>query len=92
MGQAPLAATIYELQRLRCNACGQVFTAQEPEGVGPEKYDETAAAMIAQLKYGSGVPFNRLERMEELMGIPLPAATQWEVVAEAAELIETGAP
>jgi transposase len=88
VGQAPLAATIYELQRLRCNACGQIFTAQEPEGVGPEKYDETAAAMIAQLKYGSGVPFNRLERMEELMGIPLPAATQWEVVAEAAELIK----
>ena len=88
VGQAPLAATIYELQRLRCNACGQVFTAQEPEGVGPEKYDETAAAMIAQLKYGSGVPFNRLERMEELMGIPLPAATQWEVVADGAELIK----
>jgi transposase len=88
VGQAPLAATIYELQRLRCNACGQIFTAQEPEGVGPEKYDETAAAMIAQLKYGSGVPFNRLERMEGLMGIPLPAATQWEVVADAAELIK----
>jgi len=35
-------------------ACGQVFTAQEPEGVGPDKYDETAAAMIAQLKYGAG--------------------------------------
>jgi ribosomal protein L15 len=88
VGQAPLAATIYELQRLRCNACGQVFTAQEPAGVGPEKYDETAAAMIAQLKYGSGVPFNRLERMEELLGIPLPAATQWEVVADAAELMK----
>ncbi len=88
VGQAPLAATIYELQRLRCNACGQVFTAEEPEGVAPQKYDETAAAMIAQLKYGSGMPFNRLERMEELMGIPLPAATQWEVVADAAELIK----
>jgi transposase len=54
VGQAPLAATVYELERLRCNACGQIFTAQEPEGIGPEKYDETAAAMIAQMKYGSG--------------------------------------
>jgi hypothetical protein len=35
-----------------------VFTAQEPEEVGPEKYDETAAAMIAQLKYGSGTAFS----------------------------------
>ena len=54
VGQAPLAATVYSLERLRCGACGQMFTAPEPEGVGPEKYDETAAAMIAQLKYGSG--------------------------------------
>ena len=88
VGQAPLAATVYELERLRCNGCGQVFTALEPEGTGPEKYDETAAAMIAQLKYGSGVPFNRLEQLEGLLGIPLPAATQWEIVEEAAELIK----
>src|SRR6267378_2197597 len=88
VGQAPLAATIYSLERLRCGACGQMFTAQEPEGVGPEKYDETAAAMIAQLKYGSGTPFHRLERLEALLGIPLPAATQWEIVEEAAELIQ----
>ena len=88
VGQAPLAATVYSLERLRCGACGQVFTAQEPEGVGPEKYDETAAAMIAQLKYGSGIPFYRLEQLEAQLGIPLPAATQWEIVEEAAELIK----
>ena len=80
VGQAPLAATVYELERLRCNACGRVFTAQEPEEAGPEKYDETAAAMIAQLKYGSGVPFYRLEQMEELPGIyrcPRPRSGKW---------------
>ncbi len=88
VGQAPLAATVYSLERLRCGACGQVFTAQEPEGVGPEKYDETAAAMIAQLKYGSATPFYRLEQLEAQLGIPLPAATQWEIVEEAAELIK----
>jgi transposase len=88
VGQAPLAATVYSLERLRCGACGQVFTAQAPEGLGPEKYDETAAAMIAQLKYGSGIPFYRLEQLEGLLGIPLPAATQWEIVEEAAELLK----
>jgi transposase len=56
--------------------------------VGPEKYDETAAAMIAQLKYGSGIPFYRLERLEEQLGIPLPATTQWEIVEEEAEVIK----
>ena len=88
VGQAPLAATVYSLERLRCGACGQVFTAEEPEGVGPDKYDETAAAMTAQLKYGSGIPFYRLERLEDQLGIPLPAATQWEIVEEAAEVIK----
>ena len=88
VGQAPLAATVYSLERLRCNGCGQIFTAQEPEGIGPEKYDETAGAMIAQLKYGSGTPFYRLAQLERQLGIPLPAATQWEIVEEVAELIK----
>jgi transposase len=88
VGQAPLAATVYELDRLRCNLCGEVFTAQEPEGIGTEKYDETTAAMIALLKYGSGMPFYRLEKLEHLLGIPLPASTQWEIVEEAAEVIK----
>jgi hypothetical protein len=63
---------------------GQVFTAEEPEGIGSDKYDATATAMIAQLKYGTGVPFTRLERMEAQVGIPLPAATQWELVEQGA--------
>ena len=78
VGQAPLAATVYELERLRCNLCGEVFEAAAPAGVGQEKYDETAAAMIGLLKYGSGVPWDRLERLEASLGIPLPASTQCE--------------
>jgi transposase len=87
-GQAPLAATVYSLERLRCGACGQVFTAQEPEGVGANKYDESAAAIISQLKYGSGTPFHRLEQLEKQLGIPLPAATQWEIVEQVAHRIK----
>lgn len=83
-GMAPLLATIYELERLRCNACGEVFTAQAPDGVGSEKYDETASSMIALLKYGSGLPWNRLERLQQGLGIPMPASTQWEIVRDAA--------
>jgi transposase len=42
-GQAPLTATVLELQKLRCNLCGEVFTAEPPAGVGTKKYDEAAA-------------------------------------------------
>lgn len=88
VGQAPVGATVCELEKLRCNLCGEVFTAQEPEGVGPEKYDATSAAMIAVLKYGSGFPFYRLAGLQQSLGIPLPASTQWEIVAEEATTIQ----
>ncbi len=68
----------------RRNLCGDVFEAEAPEGVGEKKYDETAAAMVALLRYGSGVPFYRLEGLEASLGIPLPSSTQWEIVAETA--------
>ena len=87
VGQAPIAATVYELERLRCNLCGEIFEAEAPASVGEKKYDETAAAMIALLKYGSGVPFYRLEGLEASLGIPLPASTQWEIVEEIAAVI-----
>ena len=83
-GQAPIAATVYELEKLRCHLCGKVFTAAAPEGAGEKKYDESAAAMIAVLRYGSGFPWNRLEGLEENLGIPLPAATQCQIMAETA--------
>ena len=33
-GQAPLTATIYQLQKLRCHLCGEVFTAAAPAEAG----------------------------------------------------------
>jgi transposase len=87
-GQAPLGATVYELQKLRCHLCGEIFTAQAPPGVGEDKYDAESASMIALLKYGSGLPFNRLERLQGSLGLPLPAATQWDIVKHAGGRIE----
>ena len=88
VGQAPLAVTVYELEKLRCNLCGEVYTAEAPEDVGTEKYDASAASMIALPKYGTGFPFHRLEGLQKDMEIPLPASTQWEIVAETAQWIE----
>jgi transposase len=87
-GQAPLGATVYELQKLRCHLCGEIFTAEAPPGVGPDKYDAESASMIALLKYGSGLPFNRLERLQGSLGLPLPAATQWDIVNHSGGRIE----
>lgn len=87
VGQAPLQATVYRLQKLRCHVCGTAFTAPAPEGIGDQKYDHTAASMIGLLKYGSGLPFNRLDRLQGNLQIPLPASTQWDIVQAAAETL-----
>jgi transposase len=83
-GQPPLAAKIYELQKLRCHLCGEVFTAPAPAEAGTRKYATTAGSMIGLLKYGSGLPFNRLEGLQGYLEIPLPASTQWDIVQAAA--------
>jgi transposase len=85
IGRAPLEATVFEMERLRCNACGQIFTAEQPQAAGTDKYDATAVAMIALLKYGTGTPFNRLEKLQHQLGMPLPATTQWDLTEAAAQ-------
>ena len=82
-----MSATIWECERLRCGGCGKVFTATAPEEVGDKKYDETATAMIGLLKYGCGMPFYRLEKLQASLGIPLPSSNQWELVAAAEPLL-----
>ena len=87
IGQAPLQATAYCLQRLRCNLCGKVFTASPPDEMGQQKYDHTVASMIGLLKYGSGLPFNRVQRLQGSFKIPLAASTQWGIIKAAALLM-----
>jgi hypothetical protein len=88
VGQAPVQAKVYELEKFRCHLCGKIFTAPAPEEAGSEKYDATTGAIIGLLKYGSGLPFNRLERLQGGFGVPLPASTQWDLIAEVTGRIE----
>lgn len=88
-GMAPIQAKVYKMEVLRCNLCGQTFTAPAPEGVGDKKYDETVVGMLAVLKYGSGMPRNRLAGLQGRLGIPLPQPTQWELLQKAANSLKT---
>jgi len=79
-GQAPLVALCWDCQRLRCSACGLIYTARAPEEALGNKYDEKAVAMMALLRYGFGVPSHRLERLQGDLKTPVPTSTQWEAV------------
>lgn len=85
---APIQAILYLLEKFRCNLCGEIFTADKPPEASEKKYDESVGAMIALSRYGFGVPFNRLARLQAGCGIPLAASTQWEIVSEDADTLK----
>jgi rubredoxin len=72
VGRPPIGASKYELEKFRCNLCGEVFQADLPEEAGQNKYDETVGAVIGVMKYGGGFPFNRIEQLQASAGIPMP--------------------
>ena len=88
MGTAPVAAAVYERETLRCNACGEVYTAPPPAGVGLRKYDETVPAMAALFRFGTGLPYFRFAHFQETLGVPLPASTMNGLVMKAAYLLD----
>jgi transposase len=86
VGQAPLTATVYRLQCLRCRLCDAIFTAPAPEAVAATpKYDASCASMISLLRYGFGMPFYRLQELQASLHVPLPDATQWDIVEQAVD-------
>lgn len=87
VAHAPLEATVYRTQKLRCSLCGKLFTADLPQDAGTQKYDPTVGSMIGLLKYGSGLPFNRLQRLQDSLGMRLPASTQWSIVRDSAQTV-----
>jgi len=81
-GHALLSALRYELQKLRCSACGQIFTATLPDEAGEEKYRARARAVFALSRYSRGLPFYRLQGYQAMLGVPVPDATQWDQIAK----------
>lgn len=81
-GHALLSAVRYELHKLRCSACGQIFTAPLPPEAGREKYSARARAVLAIGRYYLGLPFYRVQDYQTMLGVPVPDATQWDLIEQ----------
>ena len=86
--QPLLVATHFELEKLRCNSCGQLFTAPTPPEAGTSKYAPEVGPTLGYLRFGNGIPHYRLQRMQTEQGVRLPASTQWELMAQSATSME----
>jgi transposase len=81
-GSAPVTAEKYRIEKLRCDTCGLILKGKLPEQAGEEKYQASAKVSVVMMKYGSGLPFYRLEKQQAYQQIPLPAGTQWGLVED----------
>nr|WP_256867966.1 transposase [Candidatus Entotheonella palauensis] len=92
-GHALLSAIRYEVEKLRCSACGERFSAPLPPEVmsgvgltsGDDNYHPSARSALALSRYFLSVPFYRLEAYPAMMGVPVPDATQWDQVERVAD-------
>lgn len=82
VGQSFAKANKYILNTVRCGLCDKGFSAQLPEGVCAEKYDPVFKAELCVHKYFLGVPNNRLESYQRLVGVPLPDSTQFDKIED----------
>ena len=55
VGQPLLSALCWDCQRLRCTACGDVYTACAPKEAQGPKFDESAVSILALCRYGLGL-------------------------------------
>jgi transposase len=84
-GHALLSAVRYVLEKFRCSACGQVFTASAPAEAGADKYSARARAVLVLGRYYLGVPLYRLEGYQAMVGVPVADATQWDQIERVAD-------
>lgn len=83
-GNPPVSALIYHVNRLFCAKCDTVFEPPLPEDARKPKYDASVKALLGMFRYGYGVPFFRLEKIQGCFGVPLPDSTQFSLSEELA--------
>ena len=81
-GQNLAAIHKYWIEKLRCSLCGHFISAKIPALIGNEKYDAAFKAALALQKYYVAVPFKRQAYFQSILGTPLPASTQWQLIEE----------
>jgi len=79
-GHSPFSAVLHLSERIRCNACGQLFTAPLADeiladGSNNQKYGYSARSLMALSKYFSGAPFYRQESLQDILGFSITAST-----------------
>ena len=87
-GSLSLRVCLYILPRRRL-ASGELQTTALPPEVGPlyGKADAEAAAHLVLAHYKMGATLYGMEKLQAAVGIPLSQSTQWDVIAQATDVV-----
>lgn len=81
VGSPLVTGTRYQIEITRCDVCGTRFKAPVPDEIKTApKYDVSVATTLAIARYSLGLPMHRIEQAQAYHGIPLPDATQWDLL------------
>lgn len=77
-GRPLIEATNYQREVLRCASCLGQTVAPLPEGVTEERFDPSADATMALMKYWGGLPWHRHAVLQQMCGVPVSESVMWE--------------
>lgn len=86
-GNSLATVTKYELEKLRCALCGDIFSPELPQNISPDKYDARCKAILANQKYYLGMPFYRQANFQRHLDFPIAPSTQFELCEEVANCV-----
>ena len=81
VGNPLITGTRYVARGTRCNVCDTRFKAPLPSSIkNAPKYDASVATTLAIARYSLGLPMHRMETNQSHHGVPMPDATQWDLL------------
>ena len=87
IGGPLITGTRYIVTCLKCNTCDTRYKAPVPAEIkNAPKYDISCATALAISRYSMGVPMYRTEQHQDMHGIPMKDATQWDLLKKLHEI------
>ena len=81
-GHALLSALRYEIEKLRCSACGEIFNAELPDTAGERKYSASARSTVRCSAWPFGrAPFRAATESARIPNIHRTRAVLWSRIA-----------
>ena len=92
VGHAPLSGERHLCEQVRCNGCGEIYSAELPEHVKADgrpnqQYGYSARSVMAIYKYFAGSPFYRQESVNGLLGGHVAASTVFDQCEQVANVL-----